>query len=51
MLRCDLKRGKLKDGIELKLLQQFWASAGNVSFDPPLSQHEAVMLQQIGTMR
>lgn len=51
MLRCDLKRGKLKDGTELKLLQQFWASAGNVTFNPPLSQQEAVMLQQLGSMR
>ena len=41
----------MKDDIELKLLEQFWASAANLNFDPPLPQQEANMLQQLGGTR
>lgn len=51
MLRCGIKRGRIKDDVELKQLQQFWAFAGDANFSPPLGQQEAAMLQQLGSIR
>lgn len=51
MLRCGIKRGRLQDDTELKLLQQFWGSASTVSFTPALGHQEAAMLQQLSNMR
>ncbi len=51
MLRCSIKRGRIKDDVELKQLQQFWAFAGDADFSPPLGQQEAAMLQQLGSIR
>ena len=51
MLRCGIKRGRIKDDVEMKLLQQFWAFAASSSFDPPLGPHEADMLKQLGSIR
>ena len=51
MLRRGIKRGRIKDDVELKQLQQFWAFAGDANFSPPLGQQEAAMLQQLGSIR
>ena len=51
MLRCGIKRGRIKNDVELKQLQQFWAFAGDANFSPPLGQQEAAMLQQLGSIR
>lgn len=50
MLRCGIKRGRIKDDAEVKLLQQFWASSSSAAFDPPLGQQEATMLQQLASL-
>ena len=51
MLRCGIKRGRIKDDAEVKLLQQFWASCNRATLHPLLGQHEAAMLQQLATIR
>lgn len=51
MLRCGMKRGRIKDDAEVKLLQQFWASCSDVNFQPPLGPQEATMLQQLASIR
>ena len=51
MLRCGIKAGRVKDDIDLKLLRQFWGFAANATFNPPLGQQEAIMLQQLGSVR
>lgn len=51
MLRCGMKRGRIKDDAEVKLLQQFWASCSDANFQPPLGPQEAIMLQQLASIR
>ena len=51
MLRCGIKRGRIKDDAEVKLLQQFWASCSDANFQPPLGPQEATMLQQLASIR
>ncbi|KAL3163166.1 hypothetical protein ABBQ32_009574 [Trebouxia sp. C0010 RCD-2024] len=51
MLRCGIKRGRIKDDAEVRLLQQFWASSHNANFQPPLGQQEAAMLQQLASIK
>lgn len=51
MLRCGIKRGRIKDDVELKQLQQFWAFATSAKVNPPLGQQEAGMLQQLASIR
>jgi hypothetical protein len=40
-----------REGIMLEHLEEFAAACGKVEFDPPLSQKEALFLQELQTER